>query len=90
MWTVDSGRRGGMKERSNRLFKTRTQHRTVGNSVWRRTHPYAVVSTAMVSISFSGAPYRATKRCTGWVKRREQGLCWVLTDACERCHWDLR
>eukprot|EP00959_Pyramimonas_sp_CCMP1952_P166672 3483529-Pyramimonas_sp.AAC.1 len=23
-----------------------------------------------------GTPFGATQRCTGWVKRREQGLCW--------------
>eukprot|EP00959_Pyramimonas_sp_CCMP1952_P184179 3851404-Pyramimonas_sp.AAC.1 len=35
------------------------------------------------------APYGATERCTGWVKSREEGLCWVVVDACGRPHWDL-
>eukprot|EP00959_Pyramimonas_sp_CCMP1952_P009595 200215-Pyramimonas_sp.AAC.1 len=26
-------------------------------------------------------PYGATKPCTGWVKRKEQGLCWLVADA---------
>eukprot|EP00959_Pyramimonas_sp_CCMP1952_P075511 1578275-Pyramimonas_sp.AAC.1 len=32
--------------------------------------------------TFGGAPYGATKRCIGWAKRREEGLCWVVVDAC--------
>ena len=32
---------------------------------WRRTQPYAVVSTAIVSIFFGGAPYGATNRMRG-------------------------
>ena len=32
---------------------------------WRRTQPYAAVSTAVVSLVFDGAPYGATKRVRG-------------------------
>eukprot|EP00959_Pyramimonas_sp_CCMP1952_P185412 3876866-Pyramimonas_sp.AAC.1 len=32
---------------------------------WRRTQPYAVVSTVFVSNALGGVPYRATKRCPG-------------------------
>ena len=36
---------------------------------WRRTQPYAVVSSAVVRIVFGGAPYGATKRVRGGPKR---------------------
>ena len=51
----------------HRLFKTRTQHhRMVGKHLaWRRTQPYAVVSTAIVNILFGGAPHGATNRMGG-------------------------
>ena len=32
---------------------------------WRRTQPYAVVSTAIVNIFFGGVPYGATNRMRG-------------------------
>ena len=34
-------------------------------SSWRRAQPYAVASTAVVSIAFGGAPYGATNRVRG-------------------------
>ena len=36
---------------------------------WRRTQPYAVVSTAIVNIFFGGAPYGATNRMSGVPER---------------------
>eukprot|EP00959_Pyramimonas_sp_CCMP1952_P024626 516837-Pyramimonas_sp.AAC.1 len=44
--------------------------RSKGCAGWWRTHAAGATGT------FGGAPYGATKRRTGWVKRREQGLCW--------------
>eukprot|EP00959_Pyramimonas_sp_CCMP1952_P009664 201807-Pyramimonas_sp.AAC.1 len=41
-----------------------------GCAGWWRTHAGGATGT------FGGASHGATKRCTGWVKRREQGLCW--------------
>eukprot|EP00959_Pyramimonas_sp_CCMP1952_P342709 7179688-Pyramimonas_sp.AAC.1 len=41
-----------------------------GCAGWWLTHSGGAGGT------FGGAPYGATERCTGWVKRREQGLCW--------------
>eukprot|EP00959_Pyramimonas_sp_CCMP1952_P361372 7568113-Pyramimonas_sp.AAC.1 len=32
---------------------------------------------------FGGAPfYGAAQRCTGWAKRKEHGLCWVVAGTC--------
>eukprot|EP00959_Pyramimonas_sp_CCMP1952_P050997 1065212-Pyramimonas_sp.AAC.1 len=42
-----------------------------------RTHAGGATGT------FGGA-YGATKRCTGCAKRREQGLCRAVADACGR------
>eukprot|EP00959_Pyramimonas_sp_CCMP1952_P207171 4333735-Pyramimonas_sp.AAC.1 len=55
-----------------------------GCAGWRRTHAGGLTGGS------GRAPYGATTRCTGWVKRREQGPCWVVADACGPCHWDLR
>eukprot|EP00959_Pyramimonas_sp_CCMP1952_P286925 6000356-Pyramimonas_sp.AAC.1 len=54
-----------------------------GYAGWWRAHAGCETGT------FGGTSCGATKRCTGWVERREQGLCWEVTDACGRCHWDL-
>eukprot|EP00959_Pyramimonas_sp_CCMP1952_P094931 1985395-Pyramimonas_sp.AAC.2 len=49
-----------------------------------RTHAGGATGT------FGGPPHGATTRCTAWAKRKEQGLFWVVADACGLRHWDLR
>eukprot|EP00959_Pyramimonas_sp_CCMP1952_P186516 3900352-Pyramimonas_sp.AAC.1 len=42
---------------------------TFRNLAWRRTPPYAVVNTVVMSIAFRGSPYGGTERCTGLGRR---------------------
>eukprot|EP00959_Pyramimonas_sp_CCMP1952_P063022 1317317-Pyramimonas_sp.AAC.1 len=55
-----------------------------GCAGWWQAHAGGATET------LGGAPYGATERCTGCVKRRGQWLHWVVADARGRCKWEFR